>query len=57
MGKFYKIYSEKLTFGLALTMNKRLMPLMYAEAGFGMKLFLEAEYCMWSLCLKLASPR
>ena len=34
MGKFYKIYSEKLTFGLALTMNKRPMPLMYAEAGF-----------------------
>lgn len=34
MGKFYKIYSEKLTFGLALTTNKSPMPLTYAEAGF-----------------------
>jgi len=34
MGKFYKIYSEKLTFGLALTMKRRPMPLTYAEAAF-----------------------
>lgn len=34
MGKFYEIYAGKHTFGLALTMNKRLMPLTYAEAGF-----------------------
>lgn len=33
-GKFYKIYSKKLTLGLALTMDKRPMPLMSAEAGF-----------------------
>lgn len=40
MGKFYKIYSEKLTFGLALTMNKRLVPLMYTphNAMFGSRI-------------------
>lgn len=33
MRKFYRIYSEKLTFGLAL-MNKRSMPFTCVEAGF-----------------------
>lgn len=72
MGKFYEIYSGKLTFGLALTMNKRLMPLTYAEAGFQHNTIFESRIlpvlvcvacacmcctCLYSLCLKLASLR
>lgn len=57
MGRFYKIYSEKLTFGLALTMNKRPMPLTYAEADFWHKAIFGSRILHVTPTLKLASPR